>query len=368
MKNVCIIVKENVSTYISKDVSSILDSFIREGFVFEEIRIIPLSDKTKIKKTVSALKDETDNTLLLIKSTALKSVGDLCSELFPVDSCLSSYGNARLYNEKKASLYLLASDSSEQGLLFAQNVCVPFLKKKNGGNLDKIVIRCVGANEAHLERLVAQAKALSENKLSFSCERIYDEDVLQIVYDESASKMLIDNILRLFADGLGDTMYALNESSLEEQLVSLLKLRGRKLGVAESFTGGGIGRRIVSVSGASEVYFEGINAYNEASKVKRLGVSEYTLRTLGAVSDQTAYEMAWGMLNSGHCDFAIATTGLAGPKTDRSNLPVGLCYIAVGDKERVMVYQYKFDGNRETVTEKAINYALFLAYKQLKKL
>ena len=64
----------------------------------------------------------------------------------------------------------------------------------------------------------------------------------------------------------------------------------------------------------------------------------------------------------------IATTGLAGPKSDRSLLPVGLCFIAVGTKEKVYVYRYKFDGDRRAVTEKAINYALFMAFRQLKNM
>ena len=87
---------------------------------------------------------------------------------------------------------------------------------------------------------------------------------------------------------------------------------------------------------------------------------------MGAVSEKTAYEMALGLLNTGDCDIAISTTGLAGPKTDRSMLPVGLCYIAVGTRERICVYQYRFDGSRKDITEKAINYALFQAYKMLK--
>ena len=89
---------------------------------------------------------------------------------------------------------------------------------------------------------------------------------------------------------------------------------------------------------------------------------------MGAVSEQTAYEMALGLLNTGDCDIAITTTGLAGPKSDRSMLPVGLCFIAVGTKEKVYVYRYKFDGDRTAVTEKAINYALFTAFKQLKNI
>ena len=148
--------------------------------------------------------------------------------------------------------------------------------------------------------------------------------------------------------------------------VDLLKIRGKKISVAESFTGGAISKRITSVSGASRVYFEGLNTYNETSKQKRLGVSTITLNTMGAVSDQTAYEMAAGLIATGDCDISIATTGLAGPNTDSSGLPVGLCYIAIGTKETVFVYRYKFDGTRQEICEKAVNYALFLAFKQLK--
>lgn len=100
--------------------------------------------------------------------------------------------------------------------------------------------------------------------------------------------------------------------------------------MAESFTGGGIGRRIVSVPGASEVYFEGLNTYDGTAKIKRLNVSPYTLNTFGAVSDQTAYEMCAGLLSTGDCGAAISTTGLAGPKSDNSGLPVGLCFLAAG--------------------------------------
>jgi nicotinamide mononucleotide (NMN) deamidase PncC len=75
-----------------------------------------------------------------------------------------------------------------------------------------------------------------------------------------------------------------------------------------------------------------------------------------------------GLISTGDCDISIATTGLAGPKSDRSGLPVGVCYIAVGTKEKVFVYRYKFDGTRQDITETAINYALYLAYKHLKSM
>ena len=230
------------------------------------------------------------------------------------------------------------------------------------------IIRTMGANAACVETLVQEINMQAKNHVSCHHVRVYDEDVITITYGNDAPKMLVDDLLRKCVEELEDSIYAMDDSSLEQQLVNLLMVRGRTLSVAESFTGGGIASRITSVSGASEVYFEGINAYNEHSKVKRLGVSPQTLEKYGAVSEQTAYEMAVGLLRTGDCNVAISTTGLAGPNTDKSGLPVGLCYIAVATMERMRVFQYHFEGTREEITKKAINYALYLACKQLKDL
>jgi nicotinamide-nucleotide amidase len=271
-----------------------------------------------------------------------------------------------IYQEGKCSIYLVGAD--ESGLTYVKSACVPFLAKKYAGRLEKIVLRSVGASEEHVERLLTAAKSISGSQLAYTHQRRYDEDVIQMLYNANTPKMLADDVLRLFADGLNDSLYAVEDVKLEEQLVRLLKLRGKKISIAESFTGGGVGKRIVSVSGASEVYFEGLNTYNEYSKIKRLGVREYTLKSYGAVSDSTVYEMAAGLITAGDVDISIATTGIAGPKSDNTNTPVGLSFIAIGTKEKVYVFRFRFDGNRKEITEKAINHALFLAYRELKNM
>ena len=229
-----------------------------------------------------------------------------------------------------------------------------------------ITVRTMGAHSAQIEKVLSEIKKYTQEGISCYHVRNYGEDVIQISHADNTNKTLVDDLVRFAIEALEASVYALGDTSLEEQVISLLKLRGKTLSVAESFTGGGLASRIVSVSGASEVYFEGLNTYNELAKIKRLGVNPQTLKTAGAVSEQTAYEMAVGLLNTGDCSFAIATTGLAGPKTDGSGLPVGLCFIAVGTKERIRVYRYQLDGSRKEITETAINYALYLIYKQLK--
>ena len=75
--------------------------------------------------------------------------------------------------------------------------------------------------------------------------------------------------------------------------------------------------------------------------------------------------MAAGLLATGNCTVALATTGIAGPQSDDTNKPVRLCYIAAGTKEAIYVYKYLFKGTREEITKRAIDQALFLLYKQI---
>ena len=367
MKNACIILQKKV-TANDGDSSAVLDAFFLGGYAFDEIRIVLQDNERRAKESIADLKQNAENILLLADKTALPIVKHYLCDTFPETMLQNSFGSAGVYCDGNRILMLLSADLSETGVGYVKNVCIPYLHKKRGIRYDKIVLRAVGANEHRIGALLSQAQKICEDKIKFAHTRKYDEDVLQITYDSSASKMLVDDFLRMFADGLGDTVYALDDVSLEEQVVGALKVRHKKISVAESFTGGGIAKRLTSVSGASEVYFEGLNTYDEKSKMQRLGVTEYTLKTLGAVSDQTAYEMAYGLLATGNCDVAVATTGLAGPKSDRSGQPVGLSYIAVGTKDRIRVYRYVFDGDRKEITEKAINYALFFAYRQLKDL
>ena len=366
MKSACVVFKKNKNDLQSGDFMSVAETFCSYGYAFEEIRILFLSDldvKTKLLQLQSY-----DVLVMLAATSDFEYVKGLIGETFPQGIYQGGTNGAGIYESPKNVYFLLSSNRSDSQTVYIKQTCVPFLQKKFSLRFEKYCIRCVGANATHVKRLIDTAKRISGERILYAHRYAFGEDVIQLFYDENTPKMLLDDVVRLFAEGLSECVYALDDVTLEEQLVRLLKLRGRTLSVAESFTGGGVGKRIVSVSGASEVYFEGLNTYNEESKIKRLGVSNFTIKTKGAVSDQTAYEMAAGLISTGDCDISIATTGLAGPKTDKSLLPVGLCYIAIGLKERVFVYRYQFDGSRDEITQTAINYALFLAYKQLKNI
>lgn len=362
MKNAVIVVKLNKNELFGVD-TSVIERFSKRGYSFDEVLFLQI-DKERLAKSYAELSSRVENLLVVCDKRLLSWVSET---LFSKDGSFlkASVEGCGILSKGGFTSFLVAENSLES-LQFVDSVCIPHLAKKYGVRYDKIVVKTVGAPRELTEKILDAAKRLSADRLAYNHRREYESDCIEIFYDSNTPRMLTEDVLRIFADGLKEFIYALEDKSLEEQLVDMLKVRGKKIAVAESFTGGGIGKRIVSVPGASEVYFEGLNTYNELSKIKRLGVQECTLKTFGAVSDETAYQMAAGLIAAGDVDVAIATTGIAGPKSDSMDFPVGLAYIAIGTKQKVYVYRYKFDGNRKEITEKAINHALFLAYRQLK--
>lgn len=124
---------------------------------------------------------------------------------------------------------------------------------------------------------------------------------------------------------------------LAEAVVNKLKKQNKTLGLAESCTGGWLSKIITDVSGASAVYNGGICSYSNSVKMKLLGVSEETLRLYGAVSEQTAREMALGARKALGTDVGVGITGIAGPLSDNTNKSVGLIYVAVAFDDTVIV-------------------------------
>ena len=140
----------------------------------------------------------------------------------------------------------------------------------------------------------------------------------------------------------------------------LKALQGKTLVTAESLTGGGIGAAITAVSGASAVYKGGIISYTNEVKHGVLGVSLETLEVHGAVSLQTAEEMAIGARNLLKADVAVSVTGLAGPGGDEYGNPVGTVCIGFCNKTESFAVKYHFEGDRETVRHQTIRAALEL--------
>ena len=148
------------------------------------------------------------------------------------------------------------------------------------------------------------------------------------------------------------------DRSLEAQIAAILKEKGFKLALAESCTGGMIAARMVNVPGVSEVFETGFVTYANEAKVRLLGVREETLSLHGAVSAETAEEMARGEAKAAYAEAAIGVTGIAGPDGGTDEKPVGLVYIGCYVNGMVQVKEYRFKGNRESIRKSAAETAL----------
>ena len=140
------------------------------------------------------------------------------------------------------------------------------------------------------------------------------------------------------------------------------ELRRRKLAVAtaESCTGGMLAAALTDVPGSSDVFGWGLVTYSNEAKAQLLSVSRDTLAEFGAVSLQTAREMASGLLRVSGADIALATTGIAGPGGGSAEKPVGLVYIACGDEDDLQVKRCLFSGGRDAVRRQTVAEALLM--------
>lgn len=156
-------------------------------------------------------------------------------------------------------------------------------------------------------------------------------------------------------------------SKAEFLLVEALTEKGCAVSTAESCTGGLVAARITSVPGASAVFKYGAVTYSNEAKHAAIGVLEKTLAEHGAISAETAVEMAKGVRGVLGAEIGVSVTGLAGPAGDEGK-PVGLVYIAVSSENYSAVTENHFEGGREAVREQAADAALELALSAAKKL
>lgn len=172
---------------------------------------------------------------------------------------------------------------------------------------------------------------------------------------------LIRPVVKEIKKRMGMFVYSTKEEeTLEMAVVRLLKKYELTVATAESCTGGLVAGRLVNVPGASDVFKEGFVTYSNKAKRKHLDVSKNTLKKYGAVSKETAKEMAIGGAFATDSDLCVAVTGLAGPDGGSEEKPVGLVYMACCLGDKVTVEKYQFKGNRSKIREQSVVRALDL--------
>ena len=161
-------------------------------------------------------------------------------------------------------------------------------------------------------------------------------------------------------------MYGFDEETLSEVIGKLLRAKGMTLSTAESCTGGTVSHRITEVAGASDYFVGGVVSYSNAIKQQCLVVREETLEHYGAVSQETVIEMAEGCRNYFKTDYAIATTGIAGPGGGTEAKPVGTVWIAVSTPQGTFFECYQFPTLRAQHQERTTTQELYNQWKIIK--
>ena len=170
----------------------------------------------------------------------------------------------------------------------------------------------------------------------------------------------IEDIFSKIESRISKHVFSKKEAQLQEILGGIFRAKKITISTAESLTSGAIASRITSVPGASEYFKGGIVAYANDVKIQQLGVSEDVLKSSGAVCAETVKQMAKGVQNLFGTDYAIATSGIAGPGGGTDEKPVGTVWIAIAGPKEIVVEQFQMGKGRERVVEKTIFSALNL--------
>ena len=271
--------------------------------------------------------------------------------------------------ERGKAAILIPGPPNEMKPMFEHDIA-PYLNKKQPEGIYSQMVKVCGIGESRAETMVADLMDAQTNPTLAPYAKTGEVHfrVTARACSEEAAEKLMEPMIEEMKKRFGDAVYTTEENvTLEESVIRLLEEKKMTVTTAESCTGGKLSGRLLNVSGASGVYNEGYITYANASKEKILGVKHETLETYGAVSEQTAAEMALGAAKAAGADAALSVTGIAGPGGGTAEKPVGLVYIGCAVNGEVTVREYRFTGNREKNRDYAVARAITLLREELLK-
>lgn len=265
-----------------------------------------------------------------------------------------------LFDKTERRVYVLPGPPHEF-LPMIEEYVVPQLIERAGN--EKIYTHgflACGVGEQKVSAVVRQLGIPAE----LLCAYTASSDGCRFYLSGKCENLVIEQLERVRA-ALGNAALKKGELSLEEKLISLLAGNNMTLATAESCTGGLISSKITSVPGASSVYVGSAVTYSNEMKQLLLGVSAETLEKYGAVSSQTAAEMAHGAWKNLKADAAIAVTGIAGPGGGSAEKPVGLVYVGICVKGDTHTIELNLRGDRNMVRARTCSMAFIELLKTI---
>lgn len=229
----------------------------------------------------------------------------------------------------------------------------PYLHARTGVRIDSRFLHVCGIGESSLETLLLDLFHSENPTLALYCGAGEVQARLSArVGANEDSAPLLDPLEKEIRRRAGRAVYGEGRNlTLAAAVVNALRAAGKTVACAESLTGGMLASRLVDVPGASSVLGEAYVTYSNEAKMRLLGVSKDTLRQFGTVSAQCAREMAEGARRASGADFALSTTGIAGPDGGTPEKPVGLVYVGVASANGCEAQELHLRGERDWIRE-----------------
>jgi len=243
------------------------------------------------------------------------------------------------------------------------NSIIPWINDHNLIVLKQIKFRTSGKPESAIATIIEPILNEYEHYEYGFFPSAYGVDIIVTGIDEGT----LNEIDQKITFAIPELIFTKSDQNIENVIVKLLAKNNRTLSTAESCTGGLIGHRITQISGSSSVYHGGIISYSNEVKEKQLKVKHDTLISHGAVSEETAKEMASGVRLALNADIGLSITGIAGPTGGTQDKPIGLVFIGYSDKDVTFGKKLLFGKNRSLNKIRSSQAALNLLYKELMK-
>ncbi len=248
-----------------------------------------------------------------------------------------------------------------------QNHVMPYLEKLSGNKLYSRELRIFGKGESTITYELRDIIETQTNPTVAPYVKTGEVSlrVTALCQNEAEGEQLARPMIGEIISRLGDIVYSTVGESLPETCARMLTDDGQTLAIAESCTGGMVASELVAIPGCSKFLLEACVTYSDAAKVSRLGVRQETLDEFGAVSEQCAREMAEGMKRTSGADYALATTGYAGPDGGTEENPVGTIFIALARPGETLVKRISLFGDRARIREIATLHTFDLLRRKL---
>nr|WP_302595166.1 competence/damage-inducible protein A [uncultured Cellulosilyticum sp.] len=291
--------------------------------------------------------------------------------LFPEEAYVlpNHHGTAPgcILKHETSYVVLLPGPPKEMQPMFKDYV-MPYFKKMMTTYYETIDVRLFGIGESSMAEKISDL--LGEFEWGTVAPYISGYEVVVRIVTKGSTKEkaveLAEKCKNDIVTRLGEYVIGYNEDKLEDQILKCLKQHNFTVATVESCTGGLLAGTLVNCSGVSAYFQEGMVTYSNEAKTKLVGVKTETLNRVGAVSEETAREMAEGVRRVTGADIGLSTTGIAGPTGGTDKKPVGLVYIGIALPEETYVYELRLKGTRQQVREKTVQTVLYELYKLLK--